>query len=162
MTSTLDAEALERLRPMIELELQRRLQASQATSPSEIAAILRAVFVHLCGIRRTRDEQTQFLAFAAPIGREVAIGCVNAGLTHHPNGGQLLQFDQWFRRVESFDPLCTRMIDLFYFGGLSARSTAAILGVSRKAVVRELRFAKAWWQEARLRSLSCFVSPCIE
>jgi hypothetical protein len=151
MTSTLDPVALERLRPLIELELRRRLQNPQDSL--RIAAVLRQIFVHLCGAHRSREEQRRFLCFAAPIAREVATGCAVAGFMLEEAKRQILQFNRWFHRLQSFDPVCTRMVELYYFGGLNARETAAILGVSKDTVIRELRFAKAWWIQARLREI---------
>ena len=48
------------------------------------------------------------------------------------------------------------MIELRFFGGLSAEETAAVLEVSTKTVIRDWTFAKAWLQremttEARAR-----------
>ena len=48
------------------------------------------------------------------------------------------------------------MIELRFFGGLSAEETAAVLDVSTKTVLRDWTFAKAWLQremtaEARVR-----------
>lgn len=153
MTSALDPIALERLRPLIELELRRRLQGPYPGGALRIASLLRQIFIHLCG-QRSRDEQRRFLCFAAPIAREVATGCAATGLMLDEATRSLLQFNQWFYRLQTFDPLCTRMVELYYFGGLNTRDTAAILGVSRQTVVRELRFAKAWWLQARMRDMS--------
>ncbi|MET0986416.1 MAG: ECF-type sigma factor [Steroidobacteraceae bacterium] len=154
MTNTLDPVALERLRPLIELELRRLLQGPYSGDGLRIAALLRQVFIHLCGGHRSRDEQRRFLCFAAPIAREVAVGCAATGLMLEEVKRSLLQFNQWFYRLQTFDPVCTRIVELYYFGGLNARDTAAIMGLSRESVIRELRFAKAWWLQARMREFS--------
>jgi ECF sigma factor len=151
MTDSLDREALERLRPHIELELHRRLQVAAKDGLVSIAAVLREIFPHLCGHGRSESERHRFLAFAAPIGREVAIACAMSGQLAGQDPQRVIAFAQWFRRVQGFDPLCTRMIDLFYFGGLGPRRTSALVGISRRALIRELRFAKAWWMQARMR-----------
>ena len=54
------------------------------------------------------------------------------------------------------DPRKGRVIELRFFGGLSAEETAAVLEVSTKTVIRDWTFAKAWLQremtaEARAR-----------
>ena len=154
MASTLDPVALERLRPLIELELRRRLQGPYPGGVLRIASLLRQIFTHLCGGERSRDEQRRFLCFAAPIAREVAMGCATTGLLLEEAKRSFLQFNQWLRRLETFDPVCTRIVELYYFGGLNARDTAAIMGLSRQGVVSELRFAKAWWLQARMREFS--------
>jgi DNA-directed RNA polymerase specialized sigma24 family protein len=152
--SALDPAALARLAPLIQSELRRQLQTPHVAGPPRITAVLRQIFVHLCGQQRSRDEQLQFLAFAAPIAREIATESAAAGLALGQANASALDFDQWFRRLDSFDPICTRMVELYYFGGLSTRETAAVLGISPHSVVRELRFAKAWWVQAQLRRRS--------
>lgn len=152
--TALDAAALARLAPLIKSELRRQLQTPQLGGAPRIAALLRQIFVHLCGTQRSRDEQLLFLAFAAPIAREIATESAAAGLALGQANASALDFDQWFRRLGSFDPLCTRMVELYYFGGLSTRETAGVLGISPQTVLRELRFAKAWWVQAQLRRRS--------
>lgn len=42
------------------------------------------------------------------------------------------------------DPRCARMVELTYFGGLSASESAEALDVSVATVERDLQFARAW------------------
>ena len=42
------------------------------------------------------------------------------------------------------DPRCARMVELTYFGGLSANESAEVLDVSVATVERDLQFARAW------------------
>jgi serine/threonine protein kinase len=44
------------------------------------------------------------------------------------------------------DPRKGRVIELRFFGGLSAEETAAVLEVSTKTVLRDWTFARAWLQ----------------
>ena len=44
------------------------------------------------------------------------------------------------------DPRKGRVIELRFFGGLSAEETAAVLEVSTKTMIRDWTFAKAWLQ----------------
>jgi DNA-directed RNA polymerase specialized sigma24 family protein len=50
----------------------------------------------------------------------------------------------WLWWLDDKDPQCARMVDLHYFAGLSFKETGAALGLPTAAVIRELRFAKAW------------------
>ncbi len=149
MSHPLDRDALERLQPLLELELHRRVSGAPARVRLPLTDVLEEIFVHLGGVERSDEERTRFLAFAAPLAREAVVSrFADERLADH---ARLRAFDDWFHRVQSFDPVCTRMIDLFYFGGLGARGTASLLGVSPRAVIGELRFAKAWWLQAQLR-----------
>jgi hypothetical protein len=149
--NSLNRDTLERLRSLIELELSRRLLTLGEPRVQRIPALLREIFVQLCGRERSAHEQTSFLAFAAPIAREVVLACALSGTLSLHETPVLVAFGRWFHRVQAFDPVCTHMIDLFYFAGLGSRRTAMLVGMSRQAVIRELRFAKAWWAQAQLR-----------
>ena len=50
----------------------------------------------------------------------------------------------WLAWLDAMDPLCARMIDLRYFAGVGVKETARLLDLGPGAVVRELRFARAW------------------
>ena len=151
MTGTLDPMALERLRPLIELELRRRLLSPHPGGEFRFAAVLLQIFIHLCGAQRSREERQRFLSFAAPIAREVATACAAMGFMLEELKLELLEFNRWFHGLQSFDPICTRMVELCYFGGLSARETAVVLNIAPQMVISELRFAKAWWSQTRMR-----------
>lgn len=149
MSRALDKDTLERLKPLVELELHRRLGNTPAAVRLPMTALLTEIFVHLCGDERSCDERIRFIAFVASFAREAILDRFH--LDRISERERLNAFETWFHRLQSFDPVCTRMIELFYFGGLSARRTASLLGVSPRAVIGELRFAKAWWLQAELR-----------
>ena len=90
------------------------------------------------------EDERRYLLFVAPIARRVCLAHAagaRATAAHLPD---LKQVERWLARLESFDPLSARMVDLHYFAGLSARQTAVVVGVSTQTAVRDLRFAKAW------------------
>lgn len=63
--------------------------------------------------------------------------------TPEPNE-QILALDEALKRLEKLDERKSRLVELRYFGGLSALETAEILGVSEITVKREWLKAKAW------------------
>jgi DNA-directed RNA polymerase specialized sigma24 family protein len=85
-----------------------------------------------------------FLLFAAPIARRIAIERANTddriGNTHI----SVADLKMWLFWLDTMDPLCARMIDLHYFAGLSFKETAEVLDLPPQAIIRDLRFAKAW------------------
>ena len=105
---------------------------------------LHQVFVEIFGQERSREERYMFLLYAAPIARRIAIELANSsdriGNTHI----SVADLKMWLFWLDTMDPLCARMIDLHYFAGLSFKETAAVLALPPQAVIRDLRFAKAW------------------
>jgi len=68
----------------------------------------------------------------------------------------VVRLDEALEALAKLDPRKGRVIELRFFGGLSAEETAAVLDVSTKTVIRDWTFAKAWLQremtsEARAR-----------
>ena len=56
----------------------------------------------------------------------------------------LLALDTALQRLEAFDPLQARIVELRYFTGLKTDETAEVLGISVATVGREWAMAKAW------------------
>lgn len=135
-----DARSFVRLSPFIRSEL-RRLAVAGALSAS---VALRHVFTHLFGSERSHDDQLRFMLFAAPIARRIAIELADSGDLIGDTDIKVSDVKEWLGWLDAFDPVCARMIDLHYFAGLTTRETAFVLKMSPRAVVRDLRFAKAW------------------
>jgi RNA polymerase sigma factor (sigma-70 family) len=58
----------------------------------------------------------------------------------------VVRLDEALDALAKLDPRKGRVIELRFFGGLSAEETAAVLDVSTKTVIRDWTFAKAWLQ----------------
>jgi RNA polymerase sigma factor (TIGR02999 family) len=56
----------------------------------------------------------------------------------------LVALDDALERLAAVDPRKSQVVELRFFGGLSAEETAEVLKVSEKTVRREWQFAKAW------------------
>ena len=54
--------------------------------------------------------------------------------------------DDALRRLESLDPEQGKLVELRFFGGLSIKDTAEVLGISPATVKREWTIARAWLQ----------------
>jgi len=136
----LDTKKFAHLAPEIRTELLKRVRAGVLT----VGESLHQVFVEIFGPERTIEERYLFLLFAAPIARRIAIELANAndrvGNTHI----SIADLKMWLWWLDTMDPLCARMIDLHYFAGLGFKETAAVLALPPQAVIRDLRFAKAW------------------
>lgn len=56
----------------------------------------------------------------------------------------ILALDEALKNLAKFDERKSRIVELRYFGGLSAQETADVLGVSEITIKREWLKAKAW------------------
>jgi DNA-directed RNA polymerase specialized sigma24 family protein len=141
-TEPLDAKKFAILAPAIRNELLKRVRAGALT----VGDSLQQVFVEFFGAGRPRSEQVRFMLFAAPMARRIAIELANAGDRIGSTEISVADLKMWLWWLDTTDPLCSRMIDLHYFAGLSFKETAAVLDLPPHAVIRDLRFAKAWLQ----------------
>ncbi|HED65084.1 MAG TPA: sigma-70 family RNA polymerase sigma factor [Planctomycetes bacterium] len=108
-------------------------------------------------------DRTHFFAVAAKCIRQVLIDHARGLNTHKRGGGiehvslsetlappeqqrdvEILLLDEALERLDQFDPRWARVIELRFFGGLTAAETAEALSVSVRTVQRDWRFARAW------------------
>lgn len=139
-TEQFDPKKFAHFAPAIRTELIKRVRAGVLT----VGQSLQQVFVEIFGAERSREEWFLFLLFAAPMARKLAIELANAGDRIGSTHISVADLKMWLWWLDSMDPLCARMIDLHYFAGLSFKETAAALDLPPQAVIRDLRFAKAW------------------
>jgi RNA polymerase sigma factor (TIGR02999 family) len=70
-------------------------------------------------------------------------------------GGQpdesLLMMDEALQRLAETDPLKVQLIEMRYFGGMTAEESAAVLSMSVHVIRRELRLAQAWLRKEMAR-----------
>lgn len=128
------------LSPYVRREL-RRLSLAGMQSP---AMSLRQVFLTLYGEGHHPQELTQFLVFAAPLARRVALELASSDDRIGKTDLSVAELEQWLWWLETFDPLSARLVDLHYFAGLTPKQLAAVFGMSPRLVLQDLRFARAW------------------
>lgn len=58
--------------------------------------------------------------------------------------GELIMLDEALQKLSEIDPERSRVVELRYFGGLSAEETAEVMNVSLSTIMRHWRVAKAW------------------
>lgn len=122
---------------------QELLRRQAMTDALLLRAGLEALFVNRFG-EQPELERLRFLFFAAPLVRRLVMGSVNL---NEPVAATKITFadvKSWLDWLDAMDPLCARMIDLRYFAGLTVKETAKLLDLPPAAVIRELRFARAW------------------
>ena len=62
--------------------------------------------------------------------------------------GDVLRLNEALDALAELDERKGRVVELRFFGGLSAEETAAVLNVSAKTVTRDWDFSRAWLKRA--------------
>jgi RNA polymerase sigma factor (TIGR02999 family) len=137
----------------------------QALQPTDL---VHALFLQLVDQRyATWENREAFYAIAARMMRRILVDHARArraakrgGLTvlvpvHEaseaslpasadPHVSEVLEIDDLLQRLESYDPMQARIVELRFFVGMSVEETARAIGRAPRTVNREWRMARAW------------------
>jgi RNA polymerase sigma-70 factor, ECF subfamily len=164
-----DKGALDHLVPMAYSEL-RRLADSYLRRERSDHTLQPTALVHEAYMRLVDQEQpdyrnrAHFFGVAAQLMRQILVDHArtrNAG--KRGGGGEkvpldsvaassdlrpdaFLDLDRALQKLEERDPRKARVIEMRFFGGLTAEETAELLEVSVETVRRDLRLGQAWLQ----------------
>ena len=139
------------------LRRDRREHTLQPTAP-----VNEAYMKMLGGQRISWQNRAHFFAVAARVMRQILIDYARARKTDKRGGGvdflqldealvfdkgrpsELLALDDALDRLEREDPRAHQIVELRFFGGLSIKETAEVMGLSARTVKREWSFGRAW------------------
>ena len=163
-----DADALERLIPLVEAELHRlahRHMAGEAAGhPLQTTALVNEAYVRLIDGSRIRwQNRAHFFAVSARLMRRILVDLARArhrqkrgadaiwiSLTDAPEvsdppaAADVIALDDALTALTAFDARKSRVVELRFFGGLSVEETAEALQVSAITVMRDWSLARAW------------------
>jgi DNA-directed RNA polymerase specialized sigma24 family protein len=74
----------------------------------------------------------------------VLVTLSEAGDVPAPRTTDIVALDEALQRVAGFDERQARLLELRFFGGLTAVETADVLGTSPRTAKREWSLARAW------------------
>jgi RNA polymerase sigma factor (TIGR02999 family) len=164
-----DEKALESLLPLLYDELRRLaghvMSGERPGHTLQPTALVHEAYLRLVGMDVDWQDRAHFLAVAARTMRRLLIdhergrrrkkrsGGIRVTLaeehsTDDPAGLDLLDLDRALDRLAERDAESARIVELQYFGGLTAQEIGEVVGVSRATVERRVRFAKAWLHRA--------------
>ncbi len=160
-----DREALNALIPLIYDELKKVAAARLRNEPKE-ALLNTTGLVHETFLRLAEadhpmyESRSHFYGIASRVMRQVLVDFARARasqkrsgeelrITEIPDFGRLpdeslLLMDQVFEKLGQTDPLKVRLLEMRYFGGMTAEESAEALSMSVHVVRRELRLSQAW------------------
>lgn len=161
-----DPRAQEDLWPLVYQELRRQaatyLRRERTGHTLQPTALVHEAYLRLVGQRVDWRNRVHFFAIAAQMMRRVLVDHARAHRaakrpdpalrvaiderlgTVEPRECDLLLLDQALNELADLDPRQGKIVELYYFGGLSEDEVADVLSVSRSTVAREWRSAKAW------------------
>ena len=129
--------------------------------PLQTTALVHEAYLKLVGSRHPAYEnRSHFYGIASRLMRQVLVDMARARAAEKRSAGQevpladfhdkaqqpdqaLLALEDALQRVEKTDPLKGQLIEMRFFGGLTAERSAEVLSIPVHVVRRELRVARA-------------------
>ena len=168
-----EPNALNELIPLVYGELKKLASAHRrrnaSTEPLETTALVHEAFVRLAGSRQpSYVNRAHFFGIASRLMRQILVDAARARAADKRGGGQeialaeipdsgrkpdpsLLDLDEALERLTAHDPLKAQLIEMRYFGGMTAEESAEALSLSVHVVRREQRLATAWLRREMAR-----------
>jgi RNA polymerase sigma factor (TIGR02999 family) len=163
-----DHEALERLMPVVYMELRRQaarhLRRERAGHSLQTTDLIHEAYLRLIDQKSVQwQNRAHFFAVAAKMMRRILVD--HARRRHRAKRGgsgitvpldeeqllvaeksevDLLALDEALTRLAAMDARQSQIVELRFFSGLSIEETAEVIGVSRTTVKDDLNIAKAW------------------
>lgn len=162
-----DEKALDSLMPIVYAELHRLApQHLRGWSPGhglQTTALVHEAYLRLLGASQVSwQNRAHFFALSARLMRRVLVDAVRAQRSRKRGGRSphvplaedaapvelrrrdLVALDEALNGLEHLDPRKAKIVELRYFGGLTAEESSEVLGLSRVTVEREWRMARLW------------------
>jgi RNA polymerase sigma factor (TIGR02999 family) len=160
-----DAEAFERLTPLVYRELHRLadayLQGERPGHTLQPTALINEAYLRLLAQPpQSWQNRAHFVAIAARHMRHILVEHARRRRALRRGGGvipetldasqvparmrDVVELSDELDKLASVDARKARVVELRYFGGLTCQETAEVLGVHLSTVERDLRTAEAW------------------
>lgn len=169
-----DRAAFDQLVPLVYAELQRMASAYLRREPEGLT-LQPTALVHEAWMRLAGDghpdfhDRAHFLGVAARLMRQILVDRARSRNAAKRDGGSrvpldddvaftgrraalLIALDDALEALREQDPAKAGILELKYFGGLTAEESAEVLGASVNQIKHQMRLAQAWLR----RELSSF------
>jgi RNA polymerase sigma factor (TIGR02999 family) len=169
-----DRDALDAVIPLVYDELKKlaksHLRREGKAVPLETTALVHEAFLRLAGGRHpSYENRAHFFGIASRLMRQVLVDVARSKAADKRAGQevpladvsgqkpqpyrQLLALDDALGRLGKADPLQGRLIEMRFFGGMTAEESAMALSLPVHGVRRKLRLAQAWLRKEMCSSL---------
>jgi RNA polymerase sigma factor (TIGR02999 family) len=162
-----DAEAFEKLMPLVYSELRRLagryLRQERSNHTLESTALVHEAYLRLVDQKRVQwQNRAHFFGVASQLIRRILVDHARAHQAVKRGSGafklsldeavaeaekrdlDLVALDDALNSLADLDPQQSRIVELRFFGGLSIEETAEVVHVSPATVKRDWSSAKAW------------------
>lgn len=159
-------QALENVVPLVYEELRRlahyHLRAERANDSLQSTALVHEAYLRLIGSQPAElHDRTHFIAIASRLMRQILVDHARRRRAQKRDGGvrielqdiaglavigdeQLIALNDALEELSRLDERQGRIVEMKFFGGLSAPEISAVLGLSRATVDREWATARVW------------------
>ena len=168
-----DQEALRALAPLVYRELRRlahyHLQAERPGHTLQSTALVHEAYLRLVGGSSDLQNRAHFIAVASRLMRQILVDYARSRGASKRDGGyrisvedletmpggeatELLDLDLALNELGRIDERQKEIVEMKFFGGLSAPEIGEVLGISRATVDREWATARIWLHRQISRS----------
>jgi RNA polymerase sigma factor (TIGR02999 family) len=169
-----DTKALGALVPLVHKELRglahRHLRAERADHTLQSAALVNEAYLRLVGSQPVDLRcRAHFIAVASRVMRQILVAYARGRRADKRDGGvqvtfevlvdspikddeELLALDEALEDLARIDSRQANIVELKFFGGLSAPEISDLLGLSRATVDRDWAIARLWLHQQICRS----------
>ena len=162
-----EESALAQLTPLVHRELRRLarsyLRRERDGHTLQTDALVNEAYLHLIDLSRVEwRDRTHFFALAARLMRRILVDYARARQYQKRGGGaqrvpledlsdvsvargaDFVALDDALHTLATVDPRKAQVVELRFFGGLTAGEIAETIDVSEQTVLRDWRMAKMW------------------
>ncbi len=160
-----DRTALDRLVPLVYDELHRiahrYMLKERVDRTLQTTALVHEAYLRLVGIKGVEwQDRAHFFAISAKLMRQILVDIARSR-RYKKRGGNakkmsldkalfitanhsFLEIDEALSALSELDSRKAKVVELRFYGGLSVKDAAEVLGISTETVKRDWRLAKAW------------------
>ena len=173
-----DEGALQELMPLVYTELHRLARRYMAGERSghtlQTSALVNEAYLRLVDVKKVNwQNRAHFFGVSAQLMRRILVDFARSRRTlkrggdaptvsleegfivSSGRGADVVALDDALKTLAAMDPRRSRVVELRFFGGLSAEEAAEVLKVSAETVMHDWKLAKVWL----LRELSVDNQP---
>ena len=158
--------ALEQMIPLVYSELKRiahrYMRGERPGHTLQTSALVNEAYMKLVGSRKVGwQDRAHFFAISAQLMRRILVDFARSRGSHKRGGAHeitldeelvgaqdrgrdLVALDDAIAALSQVDPRKSKVVELRFFGGLTAEETAVVLKVSEDTVLRDWSLARAW------------------